>query len=279
MLLLSATTDKIQLKTDATCTIVVQASFNDRNQSTGISGLADKQNTSITTRTTTDIVAAPGATTTRNIKELHIRNAHATASTVVTVIFNANGTLYEVWEVLLQAGDVLQYMEGSGFTTVPLFNAPRFDKYFVVDDSTNPIFCLSQVQDTTYLRVGKFQPNRVYLYEAHIFFQCKATTTGPNWKLTRIEPANGLGSFTINESGIISVFTTSVTAAVMTAGQLPLQQTDGAGSTALTIISGAFQHNQLTEQQFRIQCDADVAVTSQIEVKQGSWVHVWEPTG
>lgn len=115
MLVLTSTTDKLQLLTSAAGSIDVAAFYIDRDQSTGSVGAANRQLTTISTATTTDIVAAPGATTTRNIKQLHIRNKHATISCNVTVIFDANATDYELHKVTLRPGEALEYVEGVGF--------------------------------------------------------------------------------------------------------------------------------------------------------------------
>jgi hypothetical protein len=126
MIILSLTTDKISLITSSTANIDVVAAYIDRNQSTGVVGLADRQLTTISTATTTDIVAVPGATTTRNVKRMTIRNRHATASNDVTVQINANGTLYELHKVTLLAGECLQYIEDFGF--VKLVDTTRLDR-------------------------------------------------------------------------------------------------------------------------------------------------------
>lgn len=115
MLVLTSTTDKLQLLTSAAGSIDVAAFYIDRDQSTGAVGAANRQLTTISTATTTDIVAAPGATTTRNIKQLHVRNKHATISCDVTVLFDANATDYELHKVTLRPGEALEYVEGVGF--------------------------------------------------------------------------------------------------------------------------------------------------------------------
>lgn len=118
MILLTATTDKLQVITSAAGDVDVIAAYIDRNQSTFAVGADGRQLTTITTATTTDIVGAPGATTTRNIKQLTIRNAHASIANDVTVQFNANATLYELHKVTLQPGEMLEFVEGVGFVTL-----------------------------------------------------------------------------------------------------------------------------------------------------------------
>lgn len=121
MLLLTATTDKLQIITGAAGTLDVHASFIDMSNADPpvVKGSSSsRQNTAITTATTTDVVASPAASTSRNVKTLHIRNKHATTATDVTVQFNQNATLFELWKVNLAPGDALEYIEGIGFFEV-----------------------------------------------------------------------------------------------------------------------------------------------------------------
>lgn len=114
MLYLAATTDKLQLVTSAAVNLDVQANYVDAAISTGaVSGIG-RQNTAITTATTTDVLAAPGSSTARTLKQMTARNKSAGAVDV-TVLFNQNGTTFEVHKVTLNGGDCLEYIEGVGF--------------------------------------------------------------------------------------------------------------------------------------------------------------------
>jgi len=112
MIMLSLTTDKLQLVTDAAVTVDVHCSYDDY---TTAAARPDKQNTAISTATTTDILAAPGASTTRKLKYMAARNKHASSSVNVTIVFDANGTDYELHKTNLLAGECLEYIEGVGF--------------------------------------------------------------------------------------------------------------------------------------------------------------------
>lgn len=113
MLLLTSTTDKIELVTSAATAVDVNASFMDHTLSNdNVEG--GRKNTAITTAATTDIVDAPAAGVTRNVKELHIRNKGATPNTV-TVRYNQNGTLFELDQAELGPDQKLRYIEGVGF--------------------------------------------------------------------------------------------------------------------------------------------------------------------
>lgn len=120
LIYLTATTDKVQLVTSAACTVDVVSTYMDLAAGVVTTG---RQLTAITTATTTDIVAAPGASTTRNVKMLLIRNKHATTSVDVTVVYDANSTDYELHKVTLKPGECLEFVEGTGFftLTIPAF--------------------------------------------------------------------------------------------------------------------------------------------------------------
>lgn len=112
MLLLALTTDKLDLVTGSAGDIQVHVSWVDNASGTITAG---KQNTNPTTATTTDILAAPGASTIRNAKSINIRNAHASNSNAITLRFNANATTFELFKCTLAAQEVLSYIEGIGW--------------------------------------------------------------------------------------------------------------------------------------------------------------------
>lgn len=114
MLLFPNTTDKLQLVTSSAANLDVHVSYMDKNQSTGAIS-ESRQLTAISSATTTDVMAAPGATVTRNLKTLHVRNKHASLANTVTVVYDANATDYGLHKVNLLAGDSLEYIEGIGF--------------------------------------------------------------------------------------------------------------------------------------------------------------------
>lgn len=130
MLLLANTTDKIQVITGQAVTVDVVTSFMDASNADPpvVKGsTSGRLNTAITTAATTDIVAAPAASTLRNVKTVHIRNKHASSSVDITVQYNQNGTLFEIHKVTLKAGEALEYIEGIGWYTLSpsTFNGSR----------------------------------------------------------------------------------------------------------------------------------------------------------
>lgn len=115
MIYLPNTTDKIDLVTSAAAAVDVNVNFMEAASSGLTSPTGGRQNTAITTATTTDILAAPGANLTRTVKQMTIRNKDASVSTDVTVRYNQNGTAFELHKETLLPGYTLIYIEGIGF--------------------------------------------------------------------------------------------------------------------------------------------------------------------
>jgi len=82
MLLLTSTSDLVQVVTAQAVTTDVHASWVDNAAGTITPG---RTNTAISGATTTTVVASPGASTQRNLQTLVVRNKHASSSVTVTV--------------------------------------------------------------------------------------------------------------------------------------------------------------------------------------------------
>jgi hypothetical protein len=122
MLLLTSTSDLVQVTSSIALALDVHASWVDYATGTVTPG---RTNTAISTATTATVVASPAASTQRNVKSLHLRNKDATLSTDVTVIHNDGSISIELIKITLAAGDSLEYVEGVGFFKVPNpVNAP-----------------------------------------------------------------------------------------------------------------------------------------------------------
>jgi hypothetical protein len=113
----NSATDKIDLVTSSTADIAVLAVWVDTDSTVTSSSnmIPDRTGTAIVTATTTDIVATPGSSTTRNVKHISLRNKHASSPNDVTVRYNNNGTIYELVKCALLAGEELVYNEGIWF--------------------------------------------------------------------------------------------------------------------------------------------------------------------
>lgn len=199
MLNLALTTDKISVITSSTANIAVHASFVDYLQSPE-SATPGKQNTAITTATTTDIVAAPAASTFRNVKFLSLRNKHASTANDVTVQFDANGTLFELIKCTLLAGEELVCREGVWFhfdTNGGVYGAilslsdPRFISKSLLADQSNSTTTLTEVTGLTQaVGIG------VWHFKYLLRVQSAAATTGHR--------------FSVNHDGTLNFFLASV---------------------------------------------------------------------
>jgi hypothetical protein len=113
MLLLTSTSDLLTLVTSATASIDVHASWVD-NASGAIT--PGRTNTAtISTATTTTIVASPAGSTQRNVKFLSVRNRHASTSCDVTVKHTDGTNNLELMKVTLAAGEELSFADDFGW--------------------------------------------------------------------------------------------------------------------------------------------------------------------
>ena len=105
MIILSSTSDKIQVVTGSAGTIDVHASWADLSSGSVTPG---RTNTPvITTATTTDVVASPGASAQRNVRTMYIRNDDASVDNLISVQ-HTDGTNVEIlWEGILLPGEAV----------------------------------------------------------------------------------------------------------------------------------------------------------------------------
>jgi hypothetical protein len=114
MLILSATTDKIQVVLGGNVTtnqLKCYASYND----TTTTSITPGRNATLTNNTTAvDLVASPSSSTQRVISYLSVYNSD-TASATVNVNLVSSSTSYSVFITTLSTGEKLEYQQGEGF--------------------------------------------------------------------------------------------------------------------------------------------------------------------
>lgn len=267
MIILASTTDKIQLTTGAAVTCDVHASVVDHTTATD-NVVATNQNTAISTATTTDIVAAPASGNVRNVKTINVRNKHASSSVDVTVIFDANGTDYELYKVTLNSQETLEYVEGVGWFVAPA--AAKIDvKLLVASDVINATTSFADVTGLTY----PVSSAKNYGFQANLIHTNDASTTGSRFGI------NGPTMTSVIVSTIDTV-TTSVTASAHSSGTVTAldtaatAQTTGSTSARLGILTGWFLPS--ASGTFAIRCASEVAVAAGLTVKAGSFCRLWE---
>jgi hypothetical protein len=112
MIYLASTSDKLQIGTSTANAVHVHATFTDLSGTTVAPGRTD---TSISAATTTDVVASPGASTTRKIKFLSLFNDHATAAQDI-VIRHTDGTIaVDLWAGSVPAQTGVTFAEKGGW--------------------------------------------------------------------------------------------------------------------------------------------------------------------
>ena len=120
MIILDATTRSLEIDLNAAVTanqLPFVASYVDINQSTfAMSAMSTNTGASNNTTAVT-LVAAPGATTSRQLKYLSVKNSD-TASVLLWIQLNDNTTLREIWKGTLAVGDTLVYVDSLGFNVV-----------------------------------------------------------------------------------------------------------------------------------------------------------------
>lgn len=113
MLLLTATTHTIELVTSGSATIEYLVGYSDFT--TAPAFVHGSGQGSVASATDTTIVGAPAASTSRRIKLIYLRNAHASASNTVTLQKDVSGTEYRFTpDTTLAAGESLMWDESTG---------------------------------------------------------------------------------------------------------------------------------------------------------------------
>lgn len=113
MILLTGTTQTLELTTSSVASTDVYVAYVDITTTTFVAG---QQNANITTPTTTTILAAPAASTQRQVKFISVRNKATTGTQTITLIHDTASTERSLTAAItLAAGEVLEYNDGTGF--------------------------------------------------------------------------------------------------------------------------------------------------------------------
>lgn len=246
MLLLTSTSDKIQVVTTTTAPLEVHATYVDNNAGTIT---PDRDNTEITTATTTDVVGSPASGVQRNVQTLLIRNAHASTSNVVTIRHTDGTTAVDVFSVTLAAGETIQYLDGVGFQVLASTGAVKtsqnqgsnavsanFSSAVLAADVTNNNGTANTIADVTGLSFPVTTGHKYY-FQFIIQYTAAATTTGSRWSI------NGPGG-TMRYRSSYSLTTTSETVnSGLTAHDTPAASNATSAATAgnTAIVEGFYE--------------------------------------
>jgi len=106
MVILDTTSKVIRIVTSASTVVEVHASYVDWDGATSTPG---STNTSISTNTTTTVVAAPASSVQRNVKSLFVFNTDASTPNTVTVEIYDGSVGANLYKVTLAAGESFSY--------------------------------------------------------------------------------------------------------------------------------------------------------------------------
>ena len=194
MLLLTSTTEKVQVITGSAGDVDVHASFVDATASTA--PVPDTQfQVGIVTSTTSVVVAAPAASTWRNVQTLLIRNVHASVTNLVTVRVTDGTNNADVFAASLAAGESIQYLDGVGFQVLANTGAVKTSQNqganatggaqssaVLAADVTNNNAVANTIADVTGLSFP-VTSGKKYRFRFEIQYTAAATTTGSRWSI------------------------------------------------------------------------------------------------
>ena len=112
MILLTSTSDLVELVTSGTTTIHVHTSYVDLSSGVATPG---RTNTIISSATTTTVVGSPAASTQRTLKFLSIQNLSVNTSQTITVEHTDGTNVVQLMEITLQPMFTLVYNDPSGW--------------------------------------------------------------------------------------------------------------------------------------------------------------------
>lgn len=192
---LTGTTHSLELVTAAAVTTDYVASYTDIDKS-GASTVVTygSSHGNVTTATDTTLVAAPGASISRKITGITVRNAHASSTQTVTIQKDVGGTEYTVLTATLAAGESLVYEDGRGWvlydaqgreravSTIAANIANALNIVVLASDVVNNNGVANTIADVTGLSFPVVA-GETYWFEFVIPYTSAATTTGSRWAI------------------------------------------------------------------------------------------------
>ena len=273
MIILTLTTDKISMITSSAASIDYHSSFIDHTLSTD-NFLAGRKNGNVASAAaTTTIVDVPTAGDTRNAKFINIRNKSASTACDITVQFDQSATLYELCKFTLNAGELLTFVEGTGwFVTAAL---TKLDvKLRTSADVINATTSWADISGLSCL----VESGKHYGFDAKIYHIENASSTG--FRLGVNGP-----TMTALRVGGATIFAGSITAATQASALSDTAALDTSVTGATTTSANPVQvvpatihgwFNPSAAGTFVIRCQSEIAVAAGVTIKQGSWCRVWE---
>lgn len=194
MLILTQTTDSLQVVLSASATTQAQCFVSYRNTtSSAITPLRTVTNTNNTTAVT--LVSSPSASNQRVVDYVSIYNANSSDITP-TILFNDNGTTYPLFSATIAPGEKIEYHEGSGFSVIGFNggskNTIEYSTYNVTVPWTTVVLTSNVINNNATANT----------YEDITGLSFTASTTGTYWvrlvAITSIVTNNRLGAYAFN---------------------------------------------------------------------------------
>lgn len=189
MLILDGANDKLQLTSTVAGDLEVQVSWMENNAGTVTPG-GDPM-ASITTATTTDIVAAAGASKQRNVKNLSVFNNHATAHPFTILETDATNTI-RIWSGTLLQNEMVIFDETGAWTL--------YDANGNVKAATFPAALQSEMEAAASNTVSVTPANLNWhpgVAKFWVLFTGNSTTILASWNMTSITDGTTEATVTI----------------------------------------------------------------------------------
>lgn len=276
MIILSNTTDKIQILLTASATTQWSAYASFRDTKSGRTLIPSRAVATTNSTTAVDLVAAPSADTQRGVDYITITNDDS-SSGEITIRYNANGTTFNLAKFSLSSGEKLEYTSSGGWRafatsgavkqSINQGNSPvssELNRVVLGGDVINSNAIANSIADVTGLSfpvVG----NQKYYFRFWITYACATTGTGSRWAI------NGPSIVSLTLRSVYSLAATTQTQNTVTGYDLPAAANTSSAATAgnWAVLEGI------------IECSADGSViarfasevsNSAITAKAGSFV-------
>jgi hypothetical protein len=146
-MILSSTSDLIRVLTSSASAINVHVSWVDITTTTFTPG---RTNTSISSLTTTTIVASPAASTQRQVKTITISNFGASIANSITVIHTDGTNVASVYQRNLLPGESIAY-DGNSWIAYSSGGIPYVNKTFITDGwQSLPSVSTTRISDNSF---------------------------------------------------------------------------------------------------------------------------------
>jgi hypothetical protein len=263
-MMIAGASDLVEIVTGSSSSVDITVDYRDLSAGVVTPGYFG---TNVAAAQTTTVVAAPGASISRNVKEIIVRNKGAAANDI-TVRHKISGTSYEVVKITLQPGDSLEYKEGVGYVYV---TTPKLDaKLRVAADVANSTTSAADITGLTCpVKSGKH-----YNFEARLMVLSAATGTGVQLSVNGPTMTN----FRVTAHQVV---TGSATAAAVSAPVADITTVDGVIITQTTGPANVVPMdvfgwlNPSADGTFAMRLRSEVAASA-VTVKAGSWCRIWE---